>query len=56
MSQWRVLLPGDEFDIHVTSKQLDLKCDNGLGDPDHGKDTAEDKRALIISSVQAQEE
>jgi hypothetical protein len=42
--------------VHVASKKLDLESHDGLGDPNHGKDAAEYKRALVIASVDRKEE
>jgi hypothetical protein len=44
------------LNVHVASKKLDLEGHDGLGDPDHGEDAAEDERALVIASVDREKE
>jgi hypothetical protein len=42
--------------VHVSTEKLDLECHDSFGDPDHGEDTAEDKRALVFAGVDREEE
>ena len=42
--------------IHGAAKQLDLHCHDCLSKPDCREDTAEDKRSLVLSCVDTQEE
>ena len=42
--------------LHCAAEELDLKRDDSFSDPDHGKHATEDQRALVFSSVPAEEE
>ena len=37
--------------IHIAPQQPYPQRDDGLADPHHGEDAAEDERALIVASV-----
>jgi hypothetical protein len=42
--------------VHVSTEKLDLESHDRFGDPNHGEDTTEDKRALVLAGVDRKEE